>query len=70
MVIEIIESYHTLKPPRFILLIIEVSSLAIRLDLVINVFDLLQLCLGVEVLLLLCELFYPLAHPKNSLEIL
>lgn len=53
VVIEVIQSYHVLEPPCFILLIIEVPSLTVCLDLVIDVFDLLQLRLGVEVFLLL-----------------
>lgn len=53
VVIEVIEGYHALEPPCFILLIIEVPPLTVCLDLVIDVLDLLQFRLGVEVFLLL-----------------
>jgi hypothetical protein len=51
MIIEIVEGNHTLKPAGFIFFIIEVSSLAIGFDLVINIFNLLEFGLCVEVLL-------------------
>lgn len=70
MVIEIIKGNHTFEPSSFIFLIIEVSSLTVGFDLIVDIFDFLQFGLCVEVLLLFGELFYLLAHSEDCLKIL
>lgn len=53
MVIKVIEGNHTLKPSRFVFLVIKVSSLTICPNLIIDIFNFVQFCFGVEVLFLL-----------------